>query len=372
MEPTAHKVTVLELFFDLIFVFAITQVTGFLAADLSPGGLGRGLLLIAALWWAWVAYSWLTNTLHAEAFAPRITVLTAMAAMLLVSLAVPSAFGRDAVVFAVAYAVVRALHVVLYYLAARQDPELKRGVVRLAAPLMIGSVILVGASFLSGTVRTPLWGAALLVDYAGPLLAGTRGWSVQAAHFVERHGLIVLIALGESIVSIGVGASGVALEPLVLGSALLAVVTAGGLYWAYFDMLALDAEHRLSHQHGQAQVAMARDAYSYLHLPMVAGIVLFALGVKKAIGHADHALTLVPSIALYGGLALHFVGHVVFRLRTVGTLSRPFLLLAAVFAGAIALGTRIPAVASLAGCAVLVCMVVGSEALAARRRRIPA
>ncbi len=342
-----HRVTVLELFFDLVFVFAITQVTGFLAADLTVAGLGRGALIIAALWWAWVAYSWLTNTLDAEEAAPRVTVFAAMAAMLVVTLAVPAAFGADAVLLTAAYFVVRALHVLLYYLAARGDPDLRVGVLRLSPLLMVGSALLVVASLTDGNARVALWIVALAVDYSGPLVAGTRGWRVHAGHFVERHGLIIIIALGEAIVSIGVGAAGLPLDPPVLAAAFLAVVIAGALWWAYFDLVALEAELRLSRAHAAAQVALARDAYSYLHLPMVAGIVFLALGVKKSIAHADHALTLVPALALYGGVALYFAGHVLFRLRSLGSLSRPRLLVMAAMAAGVAAGTRIPALASL-------------------------
>jgi low temperature requirement protein LtrA len=345
---TEHRVTVLELFFDLVFVFAITQVTGFLASDLTMAGLGRGAMLIAALWWAWVAYSWLTNTLNAEDAAPRVTVFAAMGAMLIVTLAVPGAFAGDAVLLAVAYLVVRALHVLLYYLAARHDRELRVGVLRLSPALMIGSALLVVASLTDGAARMGLWVVALVIDYSGPLLAGTRGWRVHPAHFVERHGLIVIIALGEAIVSIGVGAAGLTLDAPVLAAALLAVVIAGALWWAYFDIVALEAEHRLARAHDRAQVALARDCYSYLHLFMVAGVVFFALGVKKSIAHVDHALPLVPSIALYGGVALYFAGHLVFRLRSIGTLSRPRLLVVAALAAGSAAGTRIPALASLA------------------------
>ncbi len=218
---------------------------------------------------------------------------------------------------------------------------------RLSPLLLIGSTLLLIGSFADGAARIGLWAAALVIDYSGPLLAGPRGWRVHAGHFVERHGLIIIIALGEAIVSIGVGATGLALHPHVLGAAFLAVVIAGALWWAYFDLVALEAELRLSRAQHAAQVALARDAYTYLHLPMVAGIVFLALGVKKSIAHADHALTLVPALALYGGVALYFAGHVLFRLRSLGSLSRPRLLVMAASAGGVAAGTRLPALASL-------------------------
>jgi low temperature requirement protein LtrA len=274
-----HRVTVLELFFDLVFVFAITQVTSFLAHDPTAAGLGRGMLLVAALWWAWVAYAWLTNTLGGNATAARVTVLVAMAAMLIASLAVPEAFGDHAVHFAIAYAVVRVLHVLLYYLATRGQPGIGGAVIRLAPPLLVGSALLVCAAFASGSARLALWCVGLAIDYAGPALAGARGWRVHATHFVERHGLIIIIALGEAIVSIGVGAAGLDLSTDVLAAALLAMILAGALWWAYFDSVSLAAEHRLARTEGDAQGALARDAYSYLHMPLVAGIILVALGL---------------------------------------------------------------------------------------------
>ncbi|HKE13312.1 MAG TPA: low temperature requirement protein A [Kofleriaceae bacterium] len=361
-----RRVTVLELFFDLVFVFAITQVTGLLAADLTLAGLGRGAILVAALWWAWAAYSWLTNTLDAEDPAPRVTVLAAMAAMLIVSLAVPRAFGADAVPFAAAYLVVRVLHVLLYYLAVRGDRALRRGVVRLAPLFLIGSALLLCAAFASGAARAGLWVVALCIDYSGPLMAGPSGWRVHAGHFVERHGLIVLIALGEAIVSIGVGAAGLALEPLLLCAALLAVVVAGALWWAYFDLVAIEAELRLGRASGSEQVALARDGYTYLHLPLVAGVVFAALGVKKALSHADLSLDRVSSIALFGGVALYFAGHVLFRLRVVGSLGRPRLLLVLALVGAAAAGTRLPALASLALVAALCTALVAWETVVYR------
>jgi low temperature requirement protein LtrA len=363
-----HRVTVLELFFDLVFVFAITQVTGFFAADLTMAGLGRGLMILAALWWAWVAYAWLTNTIHAAQPSARVTVFAAMAAMLIVSLAVPRAFGADARQFAVAYAVVRVLHVALYTIATAGDPHLRGAAIRLAPPLLVGSALLVGASFLDGKLRLSLWGVALAIDYAGPILAGARGWRVDAGHFVERHGLIVIIALGEAIVSIGVGAAGLPLDLGLIGAALLAVAIAGGLWWLYFDPIGLAIEHKLGGLDATPQAALARDAFSYIHLPMVAGIVLFALGVKKSIAHTTHPLPLVASIALWGGLSLYFLGLVLFRLRGLGTLSILRLLASLALAGGIFLGLRVPAIISLAIATTVTIVVILIETFARSRR----
>src|SRR6266540_3804118 len=188
-----QRVTPLELFFDLVFVFAVTQVTSFLSHSPTWGGLLRGLLLLGALWWAWGAYAWLTNTLDPEEGAVRLAVLAAIAAMLVVSLAAPGAFGRDGVIFGVAYFVVRALHLVLYAIAGRGDRDLLRAVVRIVPGAILGAALLVVAGFLNGSTQLALWGAAVAVNYLGALLGHMRGWRVSPEHFVERFGLIIII-----------------------------------------------------------------------------------------------------------------------------------------------------------------------------------
>src|SRR2546423_1017476 len=269
---STHRVTPVELFFDLVFVFAITQVTTFLSHHPTWGGLLRGMLLLGTLWWAWSAYSWLTNTLDPEEGAVRIAVLAAVAAMLVVSLAAPGAFGSDAVTFGVAYFVVRALHLVLYSIAGRGDRDLFRAVLRIVPAATLAPALLVVAGFLHGSAQLALWGAALAIDYLGVLLGHMRGWRVSPAHFVERFGLIVIIALGESIVAIGVGARGLPLDAGGIGAALLGITVSACLWWSYFDWAVYVGQARLEEATGAARAALARDVYSYLHLPMVSGV----------------------------------------------------------------------------------------------------
>ena len=196
-DGSEQRVTPLELFFDLVFVFAITQVTGFLADNSTWGGLLRGMFLLGVLWWAWAAYAWLTNTLNPEEGAVRIAVFGSMAAMLVVSLATPHAFGVDGVVFGIAYFIVRALHLVLYGIAGRGDPELLRAVIRILPSALLGAALLVVAGFLDGDLQLAVWASALAIDYLWLLVAGMRGWRISPEHFVERHGLIIIIAIGE-------------------------------------------------------------------------------------------------------------------------------------------------------------------------------
>src|SRR5919108_2961486 len=313
-----QRVTPLELFFDLVFVFAITQVTAFLADNQSWDGLLRGLFILGALWWTWAAYAWLTNTLDPEEGAVRIAMFGSMAAMLVVSLAVPHAFDVDGVAFGVAYLIVRALHLVLYAPAGRGDPDLLRAVLRILPSALLGAALLVVAGFLDGPPRLAIWAVALAIDYLWLLVTGMEGWRVSPEHFVERHGLIIIIALGESIVAIGVGAAGLSLDAGRITAALLGIVVACAVWWSYFDWTVYISQARLAEAAGVERAVLARDLYSYLHLPMVAGIVLFALGMKETLAHYEEALDVIQAFALSGGLAIYFAGHVAQRLRVGG------------------------------------------------------
>ncbi len=265
-----QRVTPLELFFDLVFVFAITQVTSVFSDSPTWGGLLRGILLLGMLWWAWSGYAWLTNALDPEEGAIRLAMLAAVAAMLVVSLAAPRAFGADGVIFGVAYLVVRALHLVLFAIAGRGDRDLSRAVLRIIPGAILGAGLLVVAGFVKGPAQPALWGGAVVVTYGGVLLGHMRGWRISPAHFVERFGLIIIIALGESIVAIGVGAAGLPLDPGVIAAALLGITVVACLWWSYFDWVIFVAQARLAEATGASRAALARDAYSYLHLPMVA------------------------------------------------------------------------------------------------------
>ena len=364
------RVAPLELFFDLVFVFAITQVTGMMSADPSWSGLGRGMLILAALWWAWAAYAWLTNYVAAEEDRERLLILAVMAAFLVAALAVPRAFGDDALVFALAYAAARWLHIFIFA-EANEDIDAGEAIRRLARTALPAPALLIVAAFLDGTVQTLLWILALSIDYAGPFVFGVRGFRVSPGHFAERFSLIVIIALGESIVAIGTGLHG-ELDAGTLAAALLGLVVAFGLWWAYFDVVAIVAELRFRNAEGELRLRIARDSYSYLHLPMIAGIVLVALGIKKTLGHVDEPLDTIPSVALFGGIALYYAGHVGFRLRNVRTLSRPRLTALIVCVALIPLGTEVDALVTVALAAIVTSSVIAYEAIryAEARRRV--
>ncbi|HET6819961.1 MAG TPA: low temperature requirement protein A [Candidatus Limnocylindria bacterium] len=365
---SGQRVTNLELFFDLVFVFAITQVTGFLSADPTWSGLLHGLLLLAVLWWAWAAYAWLTNTLNPEEGGVRLMVFCSIGAMLVVSLAVPDAFGRDGIIFGLAYFVVRALHLALYALAGRGDKELLRAVLRTVPSAILGPLVLVIAAFADGPAELLLWGLALLIDYGGVLLGGMRGWRVSPEHFIERHGLVLIIALGESIVAIGVGAAGLPLDAGVLGAALLGMVVIAALWW-FFDWVIFVAQSRLTELTGARRAILARDLYSCLHLPMVAGIVLFALGLKTTLHDVAHPLSIIPAIGLCGGLALYMAAHVAGRLRMGGGLGHGRPMATVALSALVPVAVVLPALASLSLVALACAALIAYEALRYRYAR---
>ncbi len=323
------RVTSLELFFDLVFVLALTQCTALMAATSTWEGVLKGLLVLGVLWWAWVGYAWLTSVVDPEEGSVRLVMFAAMAALLVAALCVPGAFGGDALLFACAYAVVRGAHIGLFMLASRDDGSLRSSVVGLAGSTAVGVGVLVAAAFTAHGLQIGLWGLALLLDMSGPFLFGAQGWRLVPGHFAERHGAIIIIALGESIVAIGAG-SGASVDAGVVGAAVLGMVVAGALWWLYFEVVAIVAERRLAKaQEGRERNEIARDSYSYLHFPMVAGIALVAVGLRKTLGHVDEPLAVVPAAAMLGGGAVYLVAHVAFRWRNIHRFSGQRLLSAA-------------------------------------------
>jgi low temperature requirement protein LtrA len=357
------RVTNLELFFDLVFVFAITQVTGLMAHEPTWTGLGQGMLVLSALWFAWASYAWLTNTVNPEEGTIRLAMFAIMAALLVASLAVPHVFGADGVAFGVAYLFVRAMHLVLYGLAARGDGTLKPVVVNLAPGMLGSSGLILAAGFADGALQYVLWAAALAVEVAGAYVKGVDGWRLHPAHFAERHGLIVIIAIGESVVAVGTGVATGHLTLAVMAAGVLGVAITAALWWAYFDVVALVAERRLTARQGAERARNARDSYTFLHLPMVAGIVLFALGMKKTLAHVGAPLSLVAAVALCGGLALYLLGHIAFRLRNVGTLNKQRLVTALVLAALVPVAHHLDALPALAVVGAACCGLIAYEAI---------
>jgi low temperature requirement protein LtrA len=339
-----QEVSPLELFFDLVFVFAITQVSGFVAHDPTWTRLFEGLAILAVLWFAWECFVWLANTAASDEGAVRVVLLSTMGALLIASLAVPHAFDEDALVFGLAYFGVRAAHIGAYVIVSREDPQLRGVVVRLASTMLPAAALLVLAGVVGqGAPRTACWIAALTVDYSGLIVRGVEGWRVEASHFAERHGLIVIIALGESVVAVGVGAGGLDLGVGLIVASLLGMVVAGAFWWVYFDFVALVARRRLRSAAPDERVRMARDSFNYLHLPMVAGIILFAVGIKGTLPHLSAHLEAVPAVALCGGAALYLAALSAFKRRNIGSFNYPRLVAASALVVLAPIATTIPA-----------------------------
>jgi low temperature requirement protein LtrA len=356
-----ERVTPLELFFDLVFVLAITQCTALMSHHPSWSGLAQGLLVLGILWWGWVGYAWLTSVINPEEGAVRLVMFGAMATLLIVALCVPEAFGQLALTFALAFGVFRIAHIALFMLASPDDDALRHSVLGLAASTAIAVLLLAAASLFDGLAQGALWALAIFLDMAGPYFFGSDGWKLVPGHFAERHGLIVIIALGESIVAIGVGAAG-ALNLGIGTVAVLGVGLAAALWWVYFDVVALISARRLGEAEvGRAQNELARDSYSYIHLALVAGIVLVALGMKTAIGHSGDHLHAVAAFALLGGVAIYLLGLVAFRYRHVHTINRQRLGLAIVLLILVPVATAVPASIALAVADVLLWTMIAYE-----------
>jgi low temperature requirement protein LtrA len=381
------SVTPLELFFDLVFVFALTQVTAFMADELSWHGIFRGVLVTMLLWWAWTAYAWLANVVSAEERPLKLAILAGMSAMFVLALCIPEAFDdapgglRGPVVLAVCYLVFRLMHLVMFLIISREDAGLRSQVFRFAPSVVASSVVLLVASQFEGWLQTSLWVLALVADYVGTALAGFSGWRLPApGHFSERHGLIIIVALGESIVAIGVGVAQEPISWVIIVASVLGLVLASAMWWAYFDVSALLGEHALANEPAETRARLARNAYSFAHLPLAVGILLVAFGLKEVLLYvsdsSDHSLTdplpSVPLAALVGGVIIYLLGHVIFKWLTNHTISIVRLAAAAALLLAIPLIAAVPALAQLAVVAILVtcAVLVESVVFAESRRKI--
>jgi low temperature requirement protein LtrA len=326
------EVSPLELFFDLVFVFALTQVTAYMAHEIVLGhgveGLVRGVMVLALLWWSWTGYAWLANVSSVEQPTLKLTILAGMSAMFMLALSIPEAFddgpgGLDGpLVLALAYLAVRTMHFVMFWLISREDDGLRGQLARFAPTVAGSSIVLVVASQTDGHLQTALWALALGADYLGTWLGGASGWRLPSpGHFSERHGLIIIIALGESIVATGVGVSDLPISWPILVAAAFGLVLASAMWWAYFDVTALVAERALADEPVETRARLARTAFTFAHLPLVVAIVVTALGLKKVLEYVGDTskhdlsdpLKGVALGALVGGVAVYLAAHVLFK-----------------------------------------------------------
>ncbi|HEY3259040.1 MAG TPA: low temperature requirement protein A [Pseudonocardiaceae bacterium] len=373
IRPTSedHRATTIELFFDLVYVFAVTQITGYMAHGHSAHGVLQGLLMLALLWGTWSSYTWLGNQARADEGLLRAGMVVAMAAMFVVALTIPEAW-QDApgglngpLVLVCAYLLVRCVHLTVYAVAATDDPGLRHQVAITWLPMMAGAALLVSGALLGGWTQTLLFAVALLVDWVGAYVASRHGnWRLHSpVHLTERHGLFIILAIGESVVAIGVGAADQPISAPLLFAAILGVAAAVCLWWLYFDMVSLAAEHRLVEVRGQARVDLAVEAYTFGHFPIVAGIVLAAVGVEGVLAHAGESKPLGAfyALSLFGGVALYLAGQLLFKRRMHSALSLPRLVATCVLLAALPAAAVLPPLAGLAGLVVIMAALIVVE-----------
>jgi low temperature requirement protein LtrA len=320
-----RRTTPVELFWDLAFVYAVTQVTALLVHHLDWTGFFHGMVILALVWWAWSAFVWAANAQAEDSATMQLALLTSLVLIFLAGLAVPEAFGDEATLFALTYSGVRLIHLALYVDASRRGNASWEAIAGFGAATLAALGLLVIGSFFGTGAQAVLWSVALAIDYAGPAWltrARLRGLQrVAVAHFAERYGLFVIICLGESIVAIGLAANESAVSAELIAAVGFGLLATIGLWRTYFGELSVGAEQRLRQNDGDVVLAAA-DGYSYLHLLIVAGIVVFAVGVRVAIEDLGDPLGDAARLALCGGVALYLAGHAAFRLRTVEEVNR--------------------------------------------------
>ena len=324
-SPFDRRTAPIELLWDLVFAFAVTRVTTLLRADLTWAGLGRAMLVLALVWWAWSAFAWVTNAHDPDSGSFRSVLLLASTLIFVSGLALPHAFEVNGKLFAATYAGVRLMHLGLYVDASRRGNASLSAIAGFLTTVLIGMALLIAGAFAGESIRVPLWIAAAAIDYAGPAwLTRQRLRSLQevaVSHFAERYSLFIIICLGESIIATGVPASQNALSAASVAAVLFALLITIGLWWTYFDRFAAVAEERLRGHHDP--VIAAADAYSYLHLVLVAGIIIFAVGARDAAVHVNGPLGTASRLALCGGVAIYLAGHAGFRLRLTSRIDWP-------------------------------------------------
>jgi low temperature requirement protein LtrA len=384
VRPTSedHRATPFELLFDLVYVFALTQVTSYMAHAHSTQGVLQGLLLLALLWWTWSAYTWLGNQARADEGLLRAAMAVAMAGMFVVALTIPEAWNdapgglNGPLVLVGAFLLVRFLHLTVYAVAAAGDPGLRRQVAISWLPTLAGGALLVLGALVGGSAQTLLFAGALLVDWVPIYLTSRHGnWRIHSpAHWSERHGLFIILAIGESVVAIGVGAAEKPISAPLLIAAILGVAVAIGLWWLYFDMVSLAAEHRLAEAQGQARAKLAVEAYTYGHFPLIAGIVLAALGVEGVVAHAGEGKPLGAfyALPLFGGVAVYLAGQLLFKRRVHGALSLPRLVATGMLLAGLPAAVALPPLVGLTGLVLILAglIVVETTRYAQTRRNL--
>jgi low temperature requirement protein LtrA len=368
--------TSLELFYDLVFVFAVTQVSHLLLAHLTWEGAGQAAMVLLVVWWAWNYTTWVTNELDPESTVVRLVLLGLMLASLLLAIAIPRAFGARGLLFAGSYVAIQVgRHLFLTFVAAGPGTVERRRAARILVWFAAAGALWLAGGIADGTARTVLWLAALVVDYGAPAITywvpglprvTSAAWNVETAHFAERFQLFVIIALGESIVVTGATTSGLELDAARLIAFALAFAGAAALWWLYFDYVARIAQRRL--ELSTNRTTLARDGYTYLHAVMVAGVIVSAVGDELVIAHPTEVLTGPEVAAVVAGPAIYLIAHALFRLRMAGSVSYKRLGGAAACVAAAGVGAFAPALALGALVVAILAAVIWAEHVAGVRR----
>lgn len=305
----------LELFFDLVFVLGITEVTALVVHDLSPGGFAHGALVMAMLWWGWTQYTWAANAIDLQPRQVWVTIIIAMGVALIMAQAVSTAFGAGGMWLAIGYAALRGIGLWKYWMGTGDDPATRSALPAFIRWSSIGPAILITGAFLDDPARSWVWTTGLVFEIGAALLAGRGTWTLNAEHFAERHGLILIIALGESIVAVGSSVSGEDPTASLATVLLIALGGTGLLWWAYFDWLQDHWQEAMEETPPQQQGRYARDVYSFLHYPVISGVVLYAVAAEEMVAHPDEALSTGARVALALGITLYLLGQAGATLR---------------------------------------------------------
>ncbi|WP_162002497.1 low temperature requirement protein A [Streptomyces sp. CB01881] len=358
-EEPALRASPLELFLDLVFVFTVTQLTGSLVHHLDLGGLAQVVVMLAVIWWMYDAFIWLTNAMPPSNHGRRGLLLLAMAGFLVISLSVPHAFEGSGVAFGWAYLLVVAVHTGMFAASGvALGPVLRMGGLNL-----VNTALVVAGGYLTGTAQLTLWAAAFALQFAIPRLVDLPQFQLRADHFVERHGLIVIIAFGESVIAIGVGAGTADLSLALTAVAVLSLTVCVGLWWAYFGRDDdTRAEHHMAALPSYRRNQLAVSVYNLGHYGLLLGVLLFAAGVKSAVAHPDAPITLAQAAALAGGVALFLTVNTAVRRTFALTPNLPRLAAAALLVAVVPLGTGVSALAEVAATAGVLAAAFGYEA----------
>jgi len=364
-------VTPVELFLDLVFVYGFTQVTVFMADDLTWSGVVRGLTILWTLWWLWTGFAWLGNIVAADEGPVRIVLFAVMAVVFVIDITVPEAFENiygglwGPWVFASCYLTVMLIHNGIMLYAARELPRIRRNTLLLLIPTFITTSLLLIAGKQTGLTQTLLWVAAMVITYVSVYFIRPEGWQIGAAtHFTERHGLMIIIALGESVVAIGLGVSALPVSWEVIGASVLGIAVLATMWWAYFDVVAISGENALHRLPGEERPRLARDAYTFLHYPMIAGIILLALGLKKVFEHLQDPLHGIGLYALYGGASVYLLALVAFKLRNLKAVNVQRVIVAAALLLLIPAADKLPSLGALLLLALIMVGLIVYEVLA--------